>query len=127
MTKSVLVVDDDDAIRVLVTRVFTRRGYETVSARDGDEAIEILKKRTFSLVVLDLMMPRTDGITVIEQIAGSENPPAVIVMTAAVPSVVERVPGDLVWKIIGKPFDVGQLIVEAEMAISARTSSAAPI
>lgn len=125
MRKRVLVVDDDDAIRTLVSRVFTRKGYDVVSASDGDEAIEQLKGRSFALVVLDLMMPRTDGISVIKEIGRIGNQPAIIVMTAAVPAVVERVPDAHVWKIVAKPFNVLELLTEAENAINARTSGAA--
>ena len=126
MKSRVLVVDDDDAIRILVSRVFTRKGYDVVSASDGDEAIELLKRQSFALVVLDLMMPRTDGISVIKEIGRIGNQPAIIVMTAAVPAVVERVPDAHVWKIVAKPFNVLDLLKDAEDAISARTSGAAP-
>jgi DNA-binding response OmpR family regulator len=126
MKKSVLVVDDDDAIRTLVSRVFARKGYDVVSASDGDEAIDLLKRQSFALVVLDLMMPRTDGISVIKEIGRIGNQPAIIVMTAAVPAVVERVPDAHVWKIVAKPFNVIELLSDAENAINARTSSAAP-
>src|SRR6185295_19120814 len=62
---NVLVVDDDVAIRTLVTRLFARRGDKVQSAVDGDAAIECLKTHTFDLIVLDLMMPRTDGFGVL--------------------------------------------------------------
>ena len=126
MKNSVLVVDEDDAIRILVSRVFTRKGYDVVSASDGDEAIELLKRRSFDLVVLDLMMPRTDGISVINEIGRIGNQPAIIVMTAAVPAVVERVQNAHVWKIVAKPFNVLELLTDAENAINERTSGAAP-
>jgi DNA-binding response OmpR family regulator len=116
---NVLVVDDDAAIRALVTRVFTRRGDKVQSAVDGDAAIECLKAYTFDLIVLDLMMPRTDGFGVLaylETLDGSR--PKVIVMTAAVPGLVDKVPTDMVSGVLGKPFDLQALITLAEDAFA---------
>ncbi|MGA8807545.1 MAG: response regulator [Thermoanaerobaculia bacterium] len=114
---NVLVVDDDAAIRALVTRVFTRRGDKVRSAADGEAAIECLKTNPFDLIVLDLMMPRTDGfgvLTYLETLDG--NRPKVIVMTAAVPGLVDKVPADMVAGVLGKPFDLQALVTLAENA-----------
>jgi CheY-like chemotaxis protein len=116
----ILVVDDDDAIRMLVTRLFQRRGYEVRSARDGVEAIELLDRATYDLMILDLMMPRVDGIGVIEHLAASSGPqPRIIVMTAAVPNILARVPPERIWKLITKPFDLDVLLQHADEALGA--------
>jgi len=114
---NVLVVDDDIAIRTLVTRVFARRGDKVESAVDGESAIECLKARRFDLVVLDLMMPRTDGFGVLaylQTLDGSR--PRIIVMTAAVPGLANKVPAEQVVGVLGKPFDLQALINLAEEA-----------
>jgi two-component system, NtrC family, nitrogen regulation response regulator NtrX len=114
---NVLVVDDDVAIRTLVTRVFARRGDTVESAVDGDAAIECLRHGRFDLVVLDLMMPRTDGFGVLaylETLDGTR--PQIIVMTAAVPGLVDKVPSDMVAGVLGKPFDLHALVTLAENA-----------
>ena len=116
---NVLVVDDDAAIRALVTRVFTRRGDKARSAVDGEGAIECLKIYPFDLVVLDLMMPRTDGFGVLaylETLDGRR--PKIIVMTAAVPGLVDKVPPNMVSGILGKPFDLKTLVTLAENAFA---------
>ena len=116
----ILVVDDDDAIRTLVTRLFQRRGYEVRSARDGAEAIELLDGGAWDLMILDLMMPRVDGIGVIEHLVASSGPqPRIIVMTAAVPNILARVPPDRIFKLITKPFDLDVLMQHADAALSA--------
>ncbi|MBV8547617.1 MAG: response regulator [Acidobacteria bacterium] len=120
---NVLVVDDDVAIRTLVTRVFTRRGDKVQSAIDGEAAIECLKVQSFDLVVLDLMMPRTDGFGVLaflETLDGKR--PKIIVMTAAVPGLVDKVPSDRVVGVLGKPFDLQMLVALAEKAFPTRTA-----
>jgi CheY-like chemotaxis protein len=117
MTMNVLVVDDDIAIRTLVTRVFARRGDKVESAVDGESAIECLKARKFDLVVLDLMMPRTDGFGVLSYLSTLDgNRPRIIVMTAAVPGLANQVPAEQVLGVLGKPFDLQALIDLAEEA-----------
>lgn len=114
---NVLVVDDDVAIRTLVTRVFTRRGDKVQSAVDGDAAIDCLKAHSFDLIVLDLMMPRTDGFGVLTYLSSREGKlPKIIVMTAAVPGLVDKVPEELVAGVLGKPFDLQALVALAENA-----------
>ena len=59
--RSVLVVDDDDAIRTLITRVLLRANFDVAQAGNGSEALAKLRTRPFRTVVLDLMIPRIDG------------------------------------------------------------------
>lgn len=120
MQHRVLVVDDDEAIRTLVSRLFERAGYAVRTAEDGTDAIRQMKEDAPDLLILDLMMPRTDGIGVVEWIAENAPPPRIIVLSAAVPGIVERLRKDIVWKILGKPFDLGNLLAEAEKALSER-------
>lgn len=114
----VLVADDDPAIRTLVSRVLAREGFEVVSASDGAEAMRCLDRETFDLVVLDLMMPRVDGIGVIKHLEtrGGDKPP-IVVMTAAVPDILRRLQVDRIARVIMKPFDLDQLIQFAGEAI----------
>jgi CheY-like chemotaxis protein len=116
--RRVLVADDDPAIRMLVARVLIRQGYEVLTANDGADAIEQLDRDRFDLLVLDLMMPRVDGIGVIAhlQSRGATTPP-ILVMTAASPDILRRLPEDRIAKIITKPFDLDQLTRDASDAI----------
>ncbi len=59
--KTVLVVDDEPIVRDVVVRYLKREGYRTLEAADGDQAREVLERASPSLVVLDLMLPGTDG------------------------------------------------------------------
>jgi DNA-binding response OmpR family regulator len=123
---NVLVVDDDAPIRALVTRVFTRRGDKVQSAIDGEAAIGCLKAYSFDLVVLDLMMPRTDGFGVLAYLETLDgHRPKIIVMTAAVPGLVDKVPSDMVVGVLGKPFDLQSLVNLAERAFPTRTARSA--
>jgi two-component system alkaline phosphatase synthesis response regulator PhoP len=61
----VLVVDDDPAIREIVSTALRLEGYQTMTAADGVMALELLTRSAFDVVVLDAVMPRMDGLTVL--------------------------------------------------------------
>lgn len=109
----VLVVDDDDAIRVMVERVLRREKFEVDSARDGFEAIEKLSRNDYGTVLLDLMMPRVDGHGVLRYLVTDDSrpsQPAVIIMTANLGGAVEAVDALPVRCVLPKPFDIRLLI-----------------
>jgi CheY-like chemotaxis protein len=124
----VLVVDDEPAIRALVTKIVERAGYPVVGARDGAEAIEKLEQDTYAVVVLDLMMPNVDGYGLIEHIKASGRPrPAIIVISAGDSAMLRRLDGSVVHSILRKPFDIdvlGDLITAAARTIDEEASAA---
>jgi CheY-like chemotaxis protein len=75
----VLVVDDQEAIRRSVAELLRSAGYDAVEAENGEQALEVLQQRSVSAVVLDVRMPKTDGLGVLDAL---ENPPPVILMSA---------------------------------------------
>lgn len=113
----VLVVDDEPAIRALVTKIVERAGYPVDSARDGAEAIERLEDTEYAVIVLDLMMPNVDGYGLIDYIkSSSRRRPAIIVISAGDTAALRRLDGAVVHSILRKPFDIdvlGDLITAA--------------
>lgn len=110
LEKRILIVDDDDPIRALLMTVLRRRGFAADCARNGVEALELLAVSQYSLVVLDLMMPRMNGYELLDHVGGmplSTRPP-VIVITAGL----ARRPFDSSFVVgtIQKPFDIELLI-----------------
>jgi DNA-binding response OmpR family regulator len=77
----VLVVDDESLVRDVLGRYLTREGYEVAMAADGEEAIAAFRKRRPDLVLLDLMLPRIDGLEVFRRIR-ADAPSPVIMLTA---------------------------------------------
>jgi DNA-binding response OmpR family regulator len=68
MAKRILVVDDDEHIRNLEKSILEGKGFDVTTASGGNEALEILKKERYDLVLLDVMMPEVDGFTVCRKI-----------------------------------------------------------
>ena len=62
MVKTVLVVDDEPIVRDVVVRYLEREGYRTLVAGDGDAARDTIARTSPDLVVLDVMLPGTDGL-----------------------------------------------------------------
>ena len=68
----VLVVDDEETIRIYLTLLLEDKGYEVRTAEDADRAIEALEREPIDLVCLDVMMPRRSGITLYMAIRENE-------------------------------------------------------
>jgi two-component system response regulator MprA len=89
---TILVVDDDAGLRKAVRRVLVSQGFEVEVAEGGAEALDLLRGGGFDLVVLDVMMPGSDGIAVCEHLrAGGDDMP--ILMLTARDAVRDRVAG----------------------------------
>jgi CheY-like chemotaxis protein len=58
---SILIVDDDPIIRDVLVEALQDEGYDVISCRDGQEALEVVSEQAPDLILLDLMMPRVDG------------------------------------------------------------------
>jgi len=105
--KQVLVVDDEPVVRTLVSEIVGQEGHEATQAEDGSEAIELLQRTEFDLVITDLVMPNANGVEVIRA-AKEIDPTYPIIMITAYPSL------DTVRKMIAlgaadyivKPFNV---------------------
>lgn len=81
-TRSVLIVDDDPAIRLVLDTLFTDEGYTTGTAGDGVEALEQMAARKYDLLLTDLTMPHMDGHGLIEAVIRDHKDVVVVAMTA---------------------------------------------
>ena len=61
MSKKILIIDDEEDVRVYLEALLSKEGYETVTASDGVEALEVLKAEKPDLITLDLQMPNDTG------------------------------------------------------------------
>ena len=112
--KRALVVDDDDPIRTMLAKVVERQNLKVDTARDGVEAIERIDEDGYSVIVLDMMMPRVDGYGVLRHM--QEHHPEKLrctIIASAVPeSEILKSFNVPVYRIHPKPFDMSRLIAD---------------
>jgi len=111
--KSILVIDDDLAIRVLLQAVLKRMQFNVALAEDGATGLEKLHgDARYDLILLDLMMPKLNGYEFIERVREEfpDDRPHIIVFTAAGKRGVEKIPPASVCNSILKPFDLERFI-----------------
>lgn len=121
----VLVVDDDNRIRTLLSRFLQSNGYRVTTAAHAGEARERLKGLTFDLVVLDVMMPGENGFDLARSIrTGSEVP--ILMLTARI-DLDDRLAGLEIGAddYLGKPFDPRELLLRVN-SILRRVTAAPP-
>ena len=113
----IMIVDDDANICELVRLYLEKEGYETVICLDGEKALEEFEKNRADLAVLDIMMPKVDGITVCREIRKTSDMP-VIMLTAK---------GETFDKVLGlelgaddyivKPFEGKELVARVKAVL----------
>jgi CheY-like chemotaxis protein len=109
--EQILVVEDDRAIRHLVTEILKGAGYSVETAGDGVEAIEKLKSSKFDLMLLDIWMPKMNGLDVLAQLRNDAAAPRVIVMTADnTPETMLRALREQAYRCVSKPFQTKTLL-----------------
>jgi len=124
----ILVVDDDPAISRLLVTNLKARGYEVITAVDGEEALAAVDSEIVGLVILDIMMPKVDGVEVCRRIREWSRVP--IIMLSAM--------GDEKGKVnclelgaddyLTKPFGMAELVARVKTALRhADTTSVAPM
>lgn len=114
--KRILLVDDDESIRESVRHALQERGYEVIVARDGAEGLMRVERDAPDLMILDMIMPRRSGLTVLERLHGSPLRRPKIIMISAIDDARQR---DFalsrgVDRFVLKPFDIDLLADEVD-------------
>jgi DNA-binding NtrC family response regulator len=119
---SILVVDDDDAIRGFLRDLLSANGHEVEAAEDARSASELLKSREFALVLTDLMLPDGDGLEVLRMARARPYEPEVLVITAygTIDSAVAAVQAGA-FDYLTKPIATQKLLLTVDRAIERRT------
>lgn len=116
-TLSLLVVDDDvDTCRNLAD-ILTDLGYRVETAHDGHSALELVRQRSYDLVLLDYKMPGMDGLTLYREIRKLQPSAVAVVVTAyAEGNLTERALTAGAWRVLSKPLDLRGLLPLVEEA-----------
>jgi two-component system, OmpR family, response regulator ResD len=115
----VLVVDDEPTIAELVSRCLQRAGYRTLTAADGDEALDAAAAARPDLVVLDVMLPRVDGFEVLRRLRRQHGggPPVILLTARAEES--DKVTGLRLGAddYVVKPFSLAELVARIDAVL----------
>jgi DNA-binding response OmpR family regulator len=117
--RSVLIVEDEPAIRETLRVIFQFQGYETVEAEDGAIGLEILRDRYVDVLILDLHLPKLNGVSLLQQI---DPPPPMVIIHSAFeffsPDEVRKSTGSKVFRMVRKPIPPPQLLSAVAAAVS---------
>ena len=120
----ILVVDDDPGLRALLQRYLQEQGYEVVAVRDGVEMDTALSKDAFDLLVLDLMLPGEDGLSLLRRLVTRHTLP--VIMVSARGEDIDRIVGLEVGAddYITKPFNPRELLARIRAVLRRRSPMA---
>ena len=112
--KTILIVDDEQKIVDLLVHNLTREGYNTIDANDGQTAINLALEKRPDLILLDVMLPRIDGLTVCKKIKNAYNVP--ILMVSAKDDELDKIVGLELGAddYITKPFGVREVVARVK-------------
>lgn len=122
----VLIVDDEPDIVALITRYAQREGYDVTTAQDGEEAVTLCKSEDFDIIIMDVMMPETDGFTASRRIREEKDIP--ILMLSARGSEYDKLFGfeSGIDDYVTKPFSPKELMARIRVIISRHAAVRAP-
>ncbi|MBI3189411.1 MAG: response regulator [Ignavibacteriales bacterium] len=115
---NVLVVDDEEALRTVLSGELVNEGYHVGTAADGDEAIAIIKQQSFDIVLLDIKMPKVDGFEVLKFIK-KDYPTTKVIMLTAFADLKNAIESKKLGAedFISKPYDLVDLLTTIERVL----------
>jgi DNA-binding NtrC family response regulator len=81
MSIRILIVDDEEPVRRLLTKELTRKGFNTDTAENAGTALRKLMGSDFDIILLDIVMPEVDGLSMLKKLKNDPSSPAIIVLT----------------------------------------------
>ncbi len=113
MSKHILIVDDSVSVRMMVEATLKSANYQVTAAKDGQEALDLCKTKSFDFVLTDQNMPRMDGLTLIKSLRAlpSYRATPIVVLTTEASDAMKaqgRAAGATGWMV--KPFDPAKLL-----------------
>ena len=120
---TVAVVEDDESVRTSLTLNLQVEGFQVVTATNGEEGIELVKEKNPDIIILDVMMPKKDGLQTCKELRNSGNSTPLILLTARSAEVDKVLGLDLgADDYLAKPFSMMELIARVK-ALLRRTNS----
>lgn len=118
MATTILYVDDEADLRELVENQLELEGFDVTTASDGMDAIDVLQKKSFDLVLLDVWMPRMNGVEVLQALSNLDLHPRMIMLTGDDDvSILTRCASLGVSDYLTKPYNFHELIDSIDRAL----------
>ena len=117
---SILIVDDDQVTRHLLKKVLTSAGFTTAVAKDGVDGLKALRAKAFDLLLLDVWMPRMNGLELLAKVHALKKRPRVIVMTSDdAPETLLKAVREQAFRYVHKPVESLELLRTVREVIKA--------
>ena len=123
MTNTILVVDDDMALRETLEEILTDDGRDVATAEDGFDALDQIKRAPFSLIFMDIQMPGINGVEAFLGIKAVQPDCVVVMMTGfAVEELIKQAVSEGAHAVLRKPLDLQQLLEIVEQIVPATSA-----
>ena len=117
--KKILVVDDEDSLRTVLSTELASEGYDVETAADGDDAITEMDKKVFDLILLDIKMPRMNGFEVLKHVK-EKHPRTKVIMLTGFADLKNAIESKKLGAedFVSKPYDLVDLLTTIERVMS---------
>lgn len=118
--KKILIVDDQQGIRVLLHEIFQREGYETVQCGNGLQAVELVQQQDFDLMLLDVNLPGLQGLDVLREVRNilQKNFPVVMMTAYGEQALIEEALSFKEVQYYTKPFNIFELLAAVKKILN---------
>jgi CheY-like chemotaxis protein len=123
---AVLVADDNDGVRQTTAIILRAAGYDVDEAADGEEALRKIAASAYEVAVLDVRMPKRDGLWVVEHLVGRAAPKVIVDSAYDVEPAVRTRLGAGVFRYLRKPVPPAALLEAVRAAVTAGRADRAP-
>lgn len=122
MKQRILVVDDEESIREFLDIMLRKEGYEVTMAEDGEKAVEVMKKKSFDMVISDLQMPKMNGLELLKYVK-DQSPDIIFMLITAFGTTESAIEAMKIgaYDYILKPFKIDEVRINIANALRAKS------
>jgi len=118
-TTRVLLVDDNTSLCKTMSFILERKGYDVSIVIDGEAAIDRVREQLYDVIIMDIKMPKMDGVETFKKMKKVRPDIPVLMMTGyAVPDLVDEALKEGAWAVMYKPFDMEVVLKQIEEIVS---------
>ncbi|HLR52959.1 MAG TPA: response regulator [Candidatus Avamphibacillus sp.] len=119
MKKTILVVDDENGIRMLLKEMFSEKGYNVLNAETGTGALDMVEKNKIDLIIIDYKLPVMDGIKVLKEMEKNNKLIPAILISGMFENIHQDIKESrLIKGTLAKPFDIEELFNKVDTILN---------